>query len=205
MPPHFGRNGKRAYSICVVPRNTRAFRRGFCFGSAAGPPCFPPPSCFPCTQRAADAGVFPMLWTYLGATLILLVIGRLAAGLAVRLLQARANTRRQALEFAQFEANLALLREQRRQLEDTPLSWSGFRKFVVRRKVQECANVYSFFLSPHDTKPLPAFKPGQYLTFRLPNPLGGGPVVRCYSLSDRPHEDYYRVTVKRVGADSPGG
>jgi len=146
-----------------------------------------------------------MLWTYLGATLILLVIGRLAFGLAVRLLQARANTRRQALEFAQFEANLALLREQRRQLVDTPLSWSGFRKFVVRRKVQECANVYSFFLSPHDTKPLPAFKPGQYLTFRLPNPLGGGPLVRCYSLSDRPHEDYYRVTVKRVGADSTGG
>ncbi|MEJ1973425.1 MAG: hypothetical protein WDM96_13470 [Lacunisphaera sp.] len=119
------------------------------------------------------------------------------------MLEARANARRQALEFAQFEENLALLREQRHQLVETPLSWSGFRKFVVRRKVQECANVYSFFLSPHDTKPLPAFKPGQYLTFRLPNPLGGGPLVRCYSLSDRPHADYYRVTISARARTPP--
>ena len=38
-----------------------------------------------------------MLWTYLGAALILLVIARLALGLGVRLLQARADARRQAL------------------------------------------------------------------------------------------------------------
>jgi ferredoxin-NADP reductase len=146
-----------------------------------------------------------MLWTYLGAALILLVIGRLAFGLGVRIVQARADARRQALEFAQFEENLALIRAQRRMLVETPLSWNGFRKFVVRRKVPECANVCSFFLAPHDTKPLPLFKPGQYLTFRLPNPLGGGPLVRCYSLSDRPHADYYRVTVKRAGVDSANG
>ena len=36
-----------------------------------------------------------MLWTYLGATLILLVIARLASGLVVRLLQYRADARRQ--------------------------------------------------------------------------------------------------------------
>jgi ferredoxin-NADP reductase len=149
--------------------------------------------------------IFPMLWTYLGAALILLVIVRLAFGFVVRLLQVRANARRQALEFAQFEENLALIRAQRRLLVETPLSWNGFRKFVVRRKVLECPNVCSFFLAPHDTKPLPAFKPGQYLTFRLPNPLGGGPLVRCYSLSDRPHTDYYRVTVKRASVDSPNG
>jgi len=146
-----------------------------------------------------------MLWTYLGATLILLVIIRLAFGLVVRVLQARANARRQALEFEQFEENLAVLRAKRRLLVETPLSWNGFRKFVVRRKVLECSNVCSFFLAPHDNRPLPAFKPGQYLTFRLPNPQGGSPLVRCYSLSERHHPDYYRVTIKRAAGDPASG
>lgn len=144
-----------------------------------------------------------MLWTYLGAALILMVIVRLAFGLVVRILQARANARRLALEFEQFEENLALLRARRRMLVDTPLPWNGFRKFVVRRKVMECEDVCSFLLAPHDTRPLPAYKPGQYLTFRLPNPLGGTPLVRCYSLSERHHPDYYRVTIKRAAA-APG-
>lgn len=51
-----------------------------------------------------------------------------------------------------------------------------------------------------DGQPLPPFEPGQYLTFRLPS---GDPdkteiITRCYSLSDRPRPDYYRVTIKRV-------
>src|SRR6187431_1918979 len=62
----------------------------------------------PAGPDAIDGQIFAMLWTYLGATLILLVIIRLAFGLVVRVLQARANARRQALEFEQFEENLAV-------------------------------------------------------------------------------------------------
>lgn len=77
-------------------------------------------------------------------------------------------------------------------------AWNGHRKFVVSRKVVEADAVCSFYLVPHDGKPLPRFKPGQYLTFRLDIPGQPKPVMRCYSLSDAPNSDHYRVTIKRV-------
>ncbi len=83
-------------------------------------------------------------------------------------------------------------------------SWEGFREFVVQRRVPEDAggSVCSFYLAPVDGRPLPPFLPGQFLTFRLP--VAGGesgsprPIVRCYSLSDSPRSDRYRISVKRV-------
>ena len=82
--------------------------------------------------------------------------------------------------------------------EDEKRFWGGFRKFVVRQKVRECHDVYSFYLAPHDRKPLPRFQPGQHLVFKLHIPDTTKPVVRCYSLSDSPTQsDYYRITIKR--------
>lgn len=83
--------------------------------------------------------------------------------------------------------------------------WEGWRDFRVVAIVDEADDVKSFYLSPVDGRPLGTFAPGQYLTFRL-YPAGSvDPLVRCYSLSDYPHEDYYRVTVKllRPPADRP--
>jgi uncharacterized protein len=78
-------------------------------------------------------------------------------------------------------------------------AWSGFRKFRVDGKVLEADSVCSFYLAPHDGRPLPPFLPGQYLTFRLPIPGQQREITRCYSLSDGPqHTDYYRVTIKRI-------
>lgn len=88
----------------------------------------------------------------------------------------------------------------RRELEKAERTWDGFRKFVVARKVMETKDVCSFYLEPHDRRPLPSFQPGQYLTFRIPVPGLPKPVVRCYSLSDAPNAGYFRVTIKRVGA-----
>lgn len=90
----------------------------------------------------------------------------------------------------------------------SPPSWEGFRDFRVARKVFEDENktICSFYLVPVDGTPLPAFRPGQYLTFRLPIDDATGTsrtAVRCYSLSDRPNPDYYRVTIKRVPAPTP--
>ena len=85
--------------------------------------------------------------------------------------------------------------------------WNGYRKFTVSQKSTECEDVNSFYLVPHDRKPLPPFKPGQYLTFNLDIPGRDKPVVRCYSLSDSPtRADFYRVTIKRELAppDKPG-
>jgi ferredoxin-NADP reductase len=89
-----------------------------------------------------------------------------------------------------------------------------FRKFRVDRKVMEdaCSSICSFFLVPEDGKPLPPFLPGQFLTFRLDLPAATGgteQVIRCYSLSDAPHPDCYRVSIKRepspLGSNVPPG
>ncbi len=81
--------------------------------------------------------------------------------------------------------------------------WQGFRKFKIASKVQENNSITSFYLQPHDGQPIPTFKPGQYLTFKLN--LGGEqkPLTRCYSLSCGPNSDYYRVSIKRVPPSKP--
>jgi ferredoxin-NADP reductase len=78
--------------------------------------------------------------------------------------------------------------------------WTGWRPFRVAAIVDEARDVKSFYLAPVDAKPLSPFLPGQYLTFRLPVADSEPSIVRCYSLSDRPRQDYYRVTVKRTAA-----
>lgn len=88
--------------------------------------------------------------------------------------------------------------------------WQGFRKFEVSRRVDECEGITSFYLSPHDRKPLPEFRPGQYLTFSLDIPGQEKKVIRCYSLSDAYHKEYYRVSIKKAAPppkapDAPWG
>lgn len=86
------------------------------------------------------------------------------------------------------------------------LAWKGFKEFIVRRRETEDENnaVCSFYLVPADGKALPTFSAGQFLTFKLkiedPNSHELKSVVRCYSLSDAPRSDYYRVSIKRIPA-----
>ncbi len=98
------------------------------------------------------------------------------------------------------ERILGLAERRRREQQKAELAWDGFRKFVVARKVREAADVCSFYLEPHDRRSLPPFEPGQYLTFRLNISGQSKPIIRCYSLSDAPRPDYFRVTIKRIGA-----
>ena len=118
--------------------------------------------------------------------------------------------RRLALADLAHRAERALARA-RSERERVELSWNGFRKFEIRRKVRETRDVCSFYLVPHDGKPVPPFLPGQYLTFQLRIPGEAKPVIRCYSLSDSPsHTDHYRVSIKKVrqpldAPDAPPG
>ena len=97
--------------------------------------------------------------------------------------------------------------------EPATASWPGFRTFRVERKVTEdvAQSVCSFYLVPKDGQALPPFLPGQFLTFRLELPTTGGTeqIIRCYSLSDAPRPDSYRVSIKRVlppeGTQFPDG
>ncbi|MDO8331970.1 MAG: 2Fe-2S iron-sulfur cluster-binding protein [Fluviicoccus sp.] len=86
-----------------------------------------------------------------------------------------------------------------------PPAWPGLRPFRVQRKVMEdeANSVCSFYLVAEDGQALPPFLPGQYLTFHLDaGAEAAAPLIRCYSLSDSPRPDHYRVSIKRVpGAD----
>lgn len=86
--------------------------------------------------------------------------------------------------------------------------WPGWRDFrVVRREYEDDAqSQLSLYLEPVDRAALPIFLPGQFLTFGVPVAISGElgansiPVTRCYSLSDQPRSDTYRVTIKRAVA-----
>jgi len=83
-------------------------------------------------------------------------------------------------------------------------AWAGWREFRIARRTfeDEVHSQCSFYLEPVDGIALPPFKPGQFLTFQLAieNQGQARTIVRCYSLSDRPAPEGYRVTIKRVPA-----
>jgi nitric oxide dioxygenase len=56
--------------------------------------------------------------------------------------------------------------------------------------------ITSFYLRPSDGGGLPLFKPGQYITVRIPD-AHGQTTMRNYSLSNPPGEDYFRISVKQ--------
>ncbi len=59
----------------------------------------------------------------------------------------------------------------------------------------------SFYLAPLDGAALPAFLPGQFLTFAaVAGDDQASPLVRCCSLSAPPDPTHYRITVKRTPA-----
>lgn len=117
------------------------------------------------------------------------------------------------LKQGQTEATASVPTVNAPKVEDA--GWSGFRPFKVARRVIEdpAELICSFYLAPVDGPPLPAFKPGQFLTFRLDVPKAEGSgteqVTRCYSLSDAPQADHFRISIKRVppppGSGHPPG
>ena len=130
---------------------------------------------------------------------ILLLQGLLQLFLTLRRLKYQADYQQLSRQRLQLQVKAAA--GQCREVEQSKMVWNGYRKFTVAKKVQECRGVCSLYLKPHDGKPLPPFKPGQYITFQLNIPGLSKPVVRCYSLSDSPHRtDYYRVTIKKEPA-----
>jgi len=144
-----------------------------------------------------------MIGLILVAALLLQVVAGIGRGL-LRLFSERAQ-QRLVLEKLRLQVRETRLRCQ--EVEQVRLVWNGYRKFTVAKKARECEDVCAFYLKPHDGKPLPPFKPGQYLTFQLDIPGRDKPLVRCYSISDSPHHsDYYRVTIKKENTppDKPG-
>lgn len=84
--------------------------------------------------------------------------------------------------------------------------WSGWRPFRVARAVRESSEIVSFYLVPTDAGQLPPFQPGQFVSVRIIDEHGITN-IRQYSLSDAPHQNHLRLTVKRQDAsgDAPAG
>lgn len=138
------------------------------------------------------------LLTVVGAGLLGLIVLQSGSYVASTIRRAVAGRKERDFARRRLELQVEAAKLQCQELEQKKLSWSGYRKFVVRKKVQHCTDTFSFYLEPHDRKTLPIFKPGQYITFQLSIPGIPKPVVRCYSLSDAPRSDFYRVTIKRA-------
>lgn len=86
--------------------------------------------------------------------------------------------------------------------------WSGWRPFVVAKRVDETPDVVSFYLKPADGGRVPGWKPGQFVSVRAYLPELNLMQPRQYSLSAAPgsHEEI-RISVKRIDpkGDAPAG
>lgn len=108
-----------------------------------------------------------------------------------------------------FLADIMIGRENQIYTEHSHMKggWLGFKSFKVAKKEKESDVITSFYLVPEDGSELPTFKPGQYITVRVKTP-NGQTTMRNYSLSDKPGQPWFRISVKReVGlkADTPEG
>ncbi|MET9346928.1 globin domain-containing protein [Streptomyces termitum] len=78
-----------------------------------------------------------------------------------------------------------------------------WRPVRISERRDETADTASFVLTDTDGAPLPAFRPGQYVSVRVALP-DGAHQIRQYSLSSAPGRDSWRITVKRVDGDPAG-
>jgi ferredoxin-NADP reductase/MOSC domain-containing protein YiiM len=78
-----------------------------------------------------------------------------------------------------------------------PPAWPGFRPLSVTAITRESDSVISIRLEDPDGAPLPAARPGQFLTLRVHPEGEPRSLLRSYSLSGPPGGGHYRITVKR--------
>ncbi|MFJ5229923.1 globin domain-containing protein [Kitasatospora sp. NPDC088391] len=76
------------------------------------------------------------------------------------------------------------------------------RPYTVAARTAETADVATFLLRPADGGPVPAHRPGQYVSVQVELP-DGARQIRQYSLSGNP-EGALQITVKRVAGDPDG-
>lgn len=153
-------------------------------------------------QKHASLRIMPEHYPIVGANLLASIREVLGAGATDDVINAWG-------EAYGFLADILIGREAQIYKEHSaqPNGWQGFANFRVLRKEKESDIITSFYLAPAAGGGVPDFKPGQYVTVRVATPCGHT-TMRNYSLSDKPGQDYLRISVKReVGAraDTPKG
>jgi ferredoxin-NADP reductase/predicted pyridoxine 5'-phosphate oxidase superfamily flavin-nucleotide-binding protein len=84
-----------------------------------------------------------------------------------------------------------LAAEAQKQSQNNLHSWQDYRLVKIE---QESRNVKAFYLSPVSCAK-PTFKAGQYLT--LKSNVRGKAHIRTYTLACSPHDEHYRIAIKR--------
>ena len=84
-----------------------------------------------------------------------------------------------------------LAAEAQKQSQKNLHTWQDYRLVKVE---QESLNVKAFYLSPV-TGVKAAFEAGQFLT--LKGNVGGQSLIRTYTLASSPHDEHYRIAIKR--------
>ena len=74
--------------------------------------------------------------------------------------------------------------------------WRGFRDFAISEVKRETGNVKSFYLTPMDGGPVPAFKDGQYVGLKTALKDQTFTQIRQYSLSGPSNLETLRITTK---------
>ena len=153
-------------------------------------------------QKHASLMIKPEHYPIVGANLLASIREVLGEGATDHVINAWA-------EAYGFLADILIGREAQiyKEQAQAPHGWEGFSNFRIVRKEKESDNITSFYLAPAAGGTVPSFKPGQYITVRVPTPCGH-PTMRNYSLSDRPGKDYFRISVKREvspKAETPEG
>lgn len=71
----------------------------------------------------------------------------------------------------------------------------NWKQFIIKCKVEESSNVYSFYLTPLKAGMVTLHKPGQYVPIRIYSNKSNEYFSGNFSISSAPNEDYYRITV----------
>ena len=79
---------------------------------------------------------------------------------------------------------------------------SRWRSLQVTRVVDESPDIRSFYLQASDGLGLPRFEAGQHVPVRILLEGHKAPLIRTYSVSSAPSDDFLRISVKRDGSVS---
>lgn len=143
-----------------------------------------------------------------GCLVVGAIIGQSVATLVVANQRARLLIAEKEYIDREWQLRLSRAEYELRQTQEQSRAWSGWRKFRVAKRVpeNESGEICSFYLEPHDRKPLAEYRPGQFIMLQLEISDADGRTteeVRCYSLSTCPYPDHYRISVRKI-VEAPG-
>lgn len=72
-----------------------------------------------------------------------------------------------------------------------------FRDFTIYKIFKESSTIKSFYFKRTDNTPIEDYLPGQFITISIKSSKFKQALIRNYTLSDTPGNDYFRITVKR--------